>query len=514
MFYYRLGINVDKHFKEVIMNLYDKYKAHLQKVADVAFATAVLNWDQEIYMPEKGAEKRAQQISTLSGIVHEMATDKEFGALLEQLLNDPSLDFKEMRNVKESHRVYKDQLKYSTDFVVKMSRTVSEAYQAWHKARTENKFSVFQPLLEKLVELKRQECELLGYDDHPYDALLNQYEPGAKVQALNVLFEDVKKELVPFVKQIASRPQNEQNFLFKHFERQKQWDLGIELLKQMNYDFKAGRQDISAHPFSTSFNSNDSRVTTRINENDLREMIWSCIHEGGHALYEQGLSIEDYGLPSGEAISLGIHESQSRLWENNVGRALPYWKANYAKLQHTFPEQLGDVNLEQFYKAINVVEPSLIRTSADELTYHFHVMIRYEIEKQLIEGKVAVADLPQLWNALYKEYLNIDVPSDAMGVLQDIHWSHGSFGYFPTYSLGSFYAAQFYTKIRQDVPGLEEELEKGNMLPVLQWLRAHVHRYGKTFGAEELCEKITGEKLNFKYFMNYARKKYSYLYNL
>jgi carboxypeptidase Taq len=236
------------------------------------------------------------------------------------------------------------------------------------------------------------------------------------------------------------------------------------------------------------------------------------VHEGGHALYEQGLPNSEYGLPSGEYISLGIHESQSRLWENNVGRSLAYWKFNYPKIQSLFPENLKNVSVEDFYKAMNIVKPSLIRTSADELTYHFHVMIRFEIEKALIEGTIEVKDLPSAWNKKYKDYLGIDVPSDQKGVLQDIHWSHGSFGYFPTYSLGSFYAAQFFAKACKDIPDLEKEIEKGNLASLLEWLRQHVHQYGKFYSAEELCIKLTGEKLNFKFFMEYAQKKYALLY--
>jgi carboxypeptidase Taq len=493
---------------------YENYVALLRRMADVNYAGAVLNWDQETYMPHKGAEMRAQQLSTLAGVAHELSTSEELGKLLESLINDQSLGEKEKRNVKQSLKDYKDRKKYTTAFVQEMSRCVSEAFQAWQQAKKKNDFSIYAPKLEKLLGLKRQEAELLGYDAHPYDALLNQYEPGAKTADLTVLFNDVRAQLVDFVKKIAAAKQNDGSFMHKHYDKQKQWDFGITLLKQMGYDMEAGRQDISSHPFTTSFAATDVRVTTRINENDLDEMIWSCIHEGGHALYEQGLPNEDYGLPTGEAISLGIHESQSRLWENNVGRSLAYWKGNYPRLQQVFPENLKNITAEDFYRAMNLVKPSLIRTSADELTYHFHIMIRFEIEKAMIEGALEVKDLPASWNKKYKEYLGIDVPSDSQGVLQDIHWSHGSFGYFPTYSLGSFYAAQFFAKAQEEIPGLEEQIAQGNMSSLLQWLRTHIHRYGKFYTAEELCVKVTGKKLDFGYFMEYARKKYSGLYNL
>lgn len=494
------------------MTNYEEYQQLLRKVADIQFASGVLNWDQETYMPEKGAGFRAQQLSTLAGIAHELASSEKLGSLLHVLSADNSLNEKEKRNIRESSRAYNDNKKYSTAFVEELSKTISETFQAWQKAKTNNDFSAYAPYLEKLVALKRQECELLGYEEHPYDALLNQYEPGARTKELELLFADVRRELVIFVQEIAGKKQNNDDFMYRQYNKDLQWEFGLELLKGMGFDFSAGRQDISSHPFTTNFSSQDVRVTTRINENDLNEMIWSCIHEGGHALYEQGLPEEEYGLPSGEYISLGIHESQSRLWENNVGRGLPYWKANYSRLQALFPENLSKVELIDFYKGMNIVKPSLIRTSADELTYHFHILIRFEIEKALIEGTVQVNELPALWNQKYKDYLGIEVPNDAQGILQDIHWSHGSFGYFPTYSLGSFYAAQFYAQAVKEIPDLEKQIEKGDNTQLTSWLRNKIHRFGKFYKANELCETICGEKLNFKYFMEYARKKYSALY--
>src|ERR1035438_5741952 len=367
---------------------YEKYVSLMRKIMDVNASIAVLSWDQEVYMPEKGADARAQQIATLSGMAHELFISDELGKLLDNLNNDKTLSFEQKRNVEETLHDYKEKKKYTTEFVIKMSETISLAFQSWSKAKDSNDFSIFAPNLKKVVQIKREECELLGYKGHPYNALLDEHERGSTVAELDIIFDDVKKQLIPFIKQIAEQKQVPSSFLFNHFDSKKQWAYGLELLKQMNYDFNAGRQDISSHPFTISFDSNDVRITTRVNENDFREMIWSCIHEGGHALYEQGLKSENYGLPSGEAISLGIHESQSRLWENNVGRSLAYWKCNYPHLQQVFPENFGKVSLEDFYKAINVVESSFIRTAADELTYHFHVIIRYEIEKSLIEGSI------------------------------------------------------------------------------------------------------------------------------
>jgi carboxypeptidase Taq len=494
---------------------YQEYKTRLAKIADINYTIALQSWDQETYMPEKGANFRAQQIATLSGLSHGMATSEELGKILEELNKNPKdLSEKEKRNVARSLKDYKKSKKYTTEFVELLSKTTSECFQAWQKAKKENDFSIYVPYLTEMVDLKKQEADLLGYEGHPYNALLDQYEPDAKVADLDILFADVRQQLVGFVKKIADAEQNDDSFMYKHYPKDKQWTYGIELLKQMHYDFEAGRQDISIHPFTTSFSSLDVRVTTKILEDNLQSMIWSCIHEGGHGLYEQGLLSEEYGLPSGEAISLGIHESQSRLWENNVGRGLSFWKANYAKLQSYYPENLKKVSLDQFYKAMNRVEPSLIRIEADELTYHFHILIRYEIEKALMEGKIKVSELPEYWNARYKEYLGVKVTSNAEGVLQDIHWSHGSIGYFPTYSLGSFYAAQFFNQAKKEIKDLEKNIEEGNLLSLLQWLREKIHKHGKFYSAEELCIKVTGEKLNFKYFMDYAKYKYSSIYNL
>ncbi|MFL5754356.1 MAG: carboxypeptidase M32 [Bacteroidia bacterium] len=486
----------------------------MQKIADVAYASAVLGWDQETYMPEKGADFRAQQLSTLAGIAHRMFTEDQLGELIHTLSSDKKLDAKQAKNVELVMEEYDKQKKYSTEFVEEMSMCVSQCFQAWQTAKEKNDFSLYAPQLKKLVALKRKECEILGYKDHPYNALLNQYEKGTTTAEVETLFEEVKKELVPFVKKIAEVKQVSDHFFYQEFDKDKQWNFGIDLLKQMGYDFAAGRQDISSHPFTTNFNPCDVRVTTRVNEHDFSEMIWSCIHEGGHGLYEQGLPPEEYGLPLAEAISLGIHESQSRLWENNVGRSLVYWNNNIHLAKKYFPGQLKNVSAKDFYHAMNKVEPSLIRTNADELTYHFHILIRFEIEKALIEGSIEVEQLPELWNAKYKSYLGIDVPDFTRGVLQDIHWSHGSFGYFPTYSIGSFYAAQFFAQAEKDIPELKQHIEKGELKPLLNWLREKIHKHGKFYTASELCEKITGEKLNFRYFMDYAKNKFGIIYDL
>ncbi len=492
--------------------LYQHYKTAMTKIADIKYSIAVLGWDQECYQPKKGANFRAQQIGTLSGIAHDLFVDDKLGEILSKLKSSTDLSELQNRNIEETFKDYTREKKYPTSFVEKIAQVTSQTYQSWLKAREENNFKIYSPMLATMIDMKREEAEILGYENHPYNALLDLYEPGSKTEELDVLFKEVRSNLVDFVKEIAMKPQMRTDFLKQNFSRQQQWDYGIETLRQMGYDFDAGRQDVSPHPFTTNFSMQDVRVTTRVNENDFNTMLWSCIHEGGHALYEQGLLVENYGLPLGEAVSLGIHESQSRLWENLVGRGFDYWKGNFPKLKTIFPEQLKAVSDKDFYNGINKVQPSFIRVEADELTYHFHIMVRYEIEKGLMDKSIQVKDLVEIWNARYKEYLNVEVPYDNNGVLQDIHWSHGSIGYFPTYSLGSFYAVQFFNQATKEIAGLNDQIEKGDLLPLREWLREKIHVHGRRFTARELCERITGEPLNFKHFMNYARNKYERIY--
>lgn len=491
---------------------YNEYVDRMQRIADVRYSAALLNWDQEVCMPEKGAAFRGRQLATLSGIAHNMFVDEKLGNLLNDLRSSNALTDQEAKNIVETDKDYSKQKKYSQAFVEKQSLAISKAFHAWNNAKKNSDFSLFQKELSALVDIKLEEAELLGYDEHPYDALMDAYEPGATVAFLDPLFERVKKDLIQLLDKVRSKPQPQISFKGRKFDKDKQYPIGLKLLEQMHYDFTAGRQDLSSHPFSTNFNANDVRVTTRINEDDPLDMITSCIHEGGHALYEQGLLAENYGLPMGEYISLGVHESQSRLWENNVGRSLEFWQQNFHLLQQAFPEELKYASAEMVFHAANTVEPSLIRVQADELTYHFHILIRYEVEKAILSKAVEVKDLPALWNEKYRQYLGINVPNDAKGVLQDIHWSHGSFGYFPTYSLGSFYAAQYFNQAEKEIPGLRTQIKEGNLLPLKLWLNEKIHQYGKFYTADELCKKVTGESLNSGVFMQYIEKKLGKVY--
>jgi carboxypeptidase Taq len=300
-----------------------------------------------------------------------------------------------------------------------------------------------------------------------------------------------------------------QEIIHRFYSKDAQIAFSEKILKEMGYDFDAGRQDISMHPFTTNFSATDVRVTTRVDENNISDCLTGSIHEGGHALYEQGIPDDQYGLPSGEYCSLAIHESQSRLWENNVGRSMEFWSGQFPELKQAFPDALKDVTVEQFYNALNVVQPSLIRINADEVTYHFHVMIRFEVEKAIFENRIQVSEIPAYWNSRYKEYLGIEVTSDAEGCMQDVHWSHGSFDYFPTYSLGSFYAAQMFNAAEKAIPGLKEQIGKKNYSELLKWLRTNIHQHGKTYSARELCIRSTGAELNFRYLMDYVKAKYA-----
>ena len=496
------------------IQLYSEYKGRMQKIADVRYALAVLQWDQETYMPSKSNEARARQVATLSEISHQLFTDDGLKTLLHELDKINDLQEDEKKNISLSLYDYEQQTKIPGEFVRKLSEVTSRSFQSWVEARKAGDFKIFEPFLAEMVDLKKQEANYLGYEGHIYNALLNQYERGATVEMLDRVFQSIQEPLKNLLDKISKKPPVDDGVLLQYFPRDQQWKFSMDLLKKMGFDFDSGRQDISEHPFTTSFSSSDVRITTRIDENDFGNMTWSCIHELGHGLYEQGLPPSEYGLPLGEFASLSIHESQSRLWENNVGRSFACWQYLFPILQQSFTKQFSNTTIEDFYRAINKVQPSLIRTEADELTYHFHVIIRYELEKKLMEGTIKVKDIPAYWNEQYKKYLGLDVPGDKQGCLQDVHWSHGSFGYFPTYSLGSLYAAQFFAKAANQVPELNVDIQNGRFQTLLSWLREHIHQYGRKYMSEELCVKLTGEPLNIEYFMKYATEKYSQIYSL
>jgi len=412
-------------------------------------------------------------------------------------------------------REFEREKKLPVEFVKELSHICSRAQNVWAEARKKSDFKIFLPYLKRIVELKRKEAKIVGFKKNPYDALLDAYEPYMTTEEVAIIFEDLKKFLVLFLKKIQkSKVKINPKILEGNFPTNKQLDFDKLVAEKIGFDFQAGRLDASTHPFTTGFNSQDVRMTTRYKKEDLLYSLMSTIHESGHAIYEQGILAENFGTPLGESISLGIHESQSRVWENMVGRGKSFWEYFFPKLQEKFPKPFSKIKFIDFYKAINNVVPSLIRTEADEVTYSLHIIMRFEIEKELLDGSVEVEDLPKIWNDKVKEYFGITVPNEALGVLQDVHWSGGMLGYFPTYALGNLYAAQFFQTAVRDIEDLEGKFSKGQFGQFREWLKENIHIHGKMYSAKDLVEKVSGEKLNSKYFEEYIEKKYSEIYNL
>ena len=497
----------------------------LLEIQRINSAAALLSWDQETHMPAGGGEARAEQISTLQGIAHQKFVSPEIEQLLATWVDPESGAIRESPGdgwdepsrslLREVWRDYSRAKKLPSDFVITLSRECSLAQQVWVEAKEHRAFAKFLPNLRTVLSLKREEAEYLGYQDSPYNALLDVYEPGSTIAALHPLFEQIKGRLVPLLKKIQqSSVQIDDAILFHTYDQARQLEFGRMILIAMGYDFERGRLDLSAHPFTTSFHPTDVRVTTRVHEHDLQSCLFSCIHEGGHGLYDQGLDPRYFGTPLGDSVSLGIHESQSRMWENCVGRSRPFWRFFYPMLQQTFHHQLRALDGEQFYAAINRVKPSLIRVEADELTYNLHIMLRFEIEQDLIEGRTRPEDLPGIWNQKMEEYLGIVPSDDAEGVLQDVHWSFGAFGYFPTYTLGNLYSVQFYEQAKQEIPHLEDEIAAGQLMVLQRWLGQKIHRWGRMFTPDHLAQRVTGKSLDPEPFLSYVERKYGELYHL
>jgi carboxypeptidase Taq len=503
----------------------DALTARLLEIQRINSAAALLSWDQETYMPAGGGEARAEQISTLQGIAHQKLVSPEIERLLTTWVDSETGEIRDTPGeswdepsrslLREVWRDFSRAKKLPSDFVITLSRECSLAQQVWVEAKENRAFLQFLPNLRTVLSLKREEAEYLGYQDSPYNALLDVYEPGSTIAALRPLFAQIKGRLVPLLKKIQqSSVQIDDGILFHTFDQARQLEFGRMVLIAMGYDFERGRLDLSAHPFTTSFHPTDVRVTTRVHEHDLQSCLFSCIHEGGHGLYDQGLDPRYFGTPLGDSLSLGIHESQSRMWENCVGRSRPFWRFFYPMLQQTFHHQLRALDVEQFYSAINRVKPSLIRVEADELTYNLHIMLRFEIEQDLIEGRTQPEDLPGIWNQKMEEYLGIVPSNDAEGVLQDVHWSFGAFGYFPTYTLGNLYSVQFYEQAKLEIPHLEDEIAAGQLMVLRRWLGQKIHRWGRMFTPDHLSRRVTGKSLDPEPFLSYVERKYGELYKL
>jgi len=485
------------------------------ELADLESAQELVAWDQEAMMPPRGVEGRSHVLSSLAGLVHEKLTAPEVGEHLAALAVSPDgLDEEALAQIRELRRSHDLGTRLPASLVKELARLQSKGSAVWADAKAKNDFDLFSPILGEICRLKREQAEALGYEKEPYDALLDLFEPGAKTEEVAATLGEVKDFLIPFVQRVVdSGIAPDPAILAGPYPHDDQDAFGRELVTALGFDLKAGRLDISNHPFTSGLHAGDTRLTTHYKD-ELSPSVFGTLHETGHGLYEQFLPDTLRRTPLGQATSLGVHESQSRMWENMVGRSLAFWKHYYPRAQANFPDQLGSVPLETFHLAVNHVEPSLIRIEADEVTYNLHIVLRFEIERELIAGKVRTEELPELWNAKVKEYLGLVPPKPDVGVLQDIHWSAGLIGYFPTYSLGNLYAAQLFEAAARAVPDLENGFTEGKLLPLRDWLVENVHRHGSRYRAPELIERATGSPPTAEAFKRYVKRKFVPLYKL
>ena len=491
----------------------EQLRERLAELSDLGAVSALLGWDRETMMPPRGAEARGEVAATIQRLAHAGISDPAIGTLIEQVAAaaaaEPEGDDAAIARVARHDHDHATRI--PPELVVAIARETAEAIPAWAQARETSDFARFRPHLERQVELRREVAACFPEVAHPYDALLDTYEPGATTAGVREVFGRLKEGLVPLVEAIAERPQSAP--LAGPFPEAAQRVLALEIAKSFGYEDDAWRLDDAVHPFAQSLNRSDVRVTARWDEADLSG-IFAVMHEVGHGLYEAGVDPALDRTTLGTGVSLGIHESQSRTWENQVGRSLAFWTHWYPRAQELFGPVLGDTSLAAFDKAINVVRPTFIRVEADEATYALHVILRFELEVALIEGTLAVADIPAAWNERMRDLLGIDVPDDANGCLQDIHWSYGELGYFPTYALGNIVSAQLWAAARRDTPGLEDSIAAGECAPLLGWLREHVHRHGRRLEPAELLRRATGQELDPQPLLDYLRTKYGALYDL
>ncbi|UDQ96565.1 carboxypeptidase M32 [Lentisphaerota bacterium WC36G] len=493
---------------------YDKLQQIANKISDINSAIFLLEWDQQTNMPQEGAAERAEQIGTLSTISHQEATSNQLGNLLDKLSNfqkDLDPESYEFCLIKVMQRDYEQKTKIPADLIGRFSQATAIGQHKWERARHENEFNIFEESLSEIFELRKQMAKCHSPFDCIYDPLLDEFEPEMATKTVQDIFNIIKPQQIALIQKIQEdykRNPIDDSFLFQNFDEKKQWDFGVKVLTDMGYDWKSGRQDKAAHPFTTTFGLGDVRITTRIHSNNFMSGLFSSIHEGGHALYEQGVARNLQRTSLGTGASLAIHESQSRLWENMVGRSLSFWHHYYPILQAIFPSQLGNVSINNFYRAINKVEPSLIRVEADEVTYNLHIMLRLELEIALLNGEIQVSDLPDVWNCKMQEYLGVTPDSDANGVLQDVHWSCGIIGYFPTYALGNMISAMFFDKAKSSLDNLDAKISQGNLLPLRNYLKETLHCHGAKFTPNELMKKIFNSKIDESFYINYLSNKY------
>lgn len=487
--------------------------AELQRVmntaADLGAAAAVLGWDQETYMPEGSVQGRADQMGTLSSVIHETMTGPRTADIAERVRGEMGqYPLREQGISRAFLRDYDMSKKLPADHVEDMARTAAMAQDAWKRARAASDFSIFQPLLQHIVDLKRREADLLGPTEHPYDALLDQFEPGLTVRGLAPVFEELRAGTVELIGQIGQvQDRVSDAVLYRTYPTAEQQSVATSIISRLGFDLHTGRVDLSAHPFCTNFGNRDVRLTTRIRQNDLRSCLFGLIHEAGHGMYEQGIADDLNRTSAGGGASMGIHESQSLFWENVVARSEEFWTWAFPILRDRFPEQLAGESVRSFYCAINSMRPSLNRVESDELTYNLHIILRFEIERDLIDGTLSVADIPQVWNEKMRTSLGVVPPNDAEGCLQDVHWSFGGIGYFPSYTLGKLYAAMEWNAMQAAIPTVRQQIAGGKFDEILAWLRTNIHSCGRTETPDEIIRRVCSRPLTAGDFLAYVGAK-------
>ncbi|MEW5700656.1 MAG: carboxypeptidase M32 [Candidatus Zixiibacteriota bacterium] len=494
----------------------DELNAKTRAIAMLNSCASLLGWDERTYMPPQGGPHRAEQLALLAGMTHERLVDPRIGELLSTLRNsdlvtDPDGDPAVI--VREVGRSYDRAVKMPRSLVEEITRTASLGQTAWEEARAKADYAIFKPWLAKMIDLKKQEAEAVGYQVDPYDALLDDYEPGATVAITGTILTQLRTELVGLLEKIrgsSRRPRLE--ILNRRYPIERQKEFGRLCSEAIGFDYQKGRLDVTTHPFCTGIGPGDVRLTTRYNEQNFAHALFGTLHESGHGIYDQGLDPRHFGTPLGDFISLGIHESQSRLWENLVGRSRSFWVHFFPRAQQAFPEALADVTLDDLFFVVNDVRPSFIRVEADEATYNLHILLRFELERAFFSGQLSVDDIPAVWNEKFRAYFGLTPPTDREGCLQDVHWSAGYIGYFPTYSLGNLYAAQLFAQAQSDLGDLDAMFARGEFAPIKEWLGRKIHSQGRRFRAADLVQRVTGKPLSSAALMSYMNAKFGALY--
>ena len=496
---------------------YEELKKKLAEIHDVHMARSILSWDQHTKMPPKAGDVRAEQLGTLDRIAHELFIDDDIGALLEELRpyeESHDYDSDEASLLRITRREYAKATRVPSDLRAELTRAGAIALAAWVEARQKSDFAIFLPYLRRNVELQREYVACFPKAENDYDVLLDDFDEGMKTTEVRAVFDELKTELIPLIAEITERADAVDNScLTGHFPIDKQRAFALKVLEQLGYDGESWRLDPTVHPFAMSAATTDIRLTTRYDEGDMNSLM-AAIHEFGHGFYEAGIDPGLERTPLSQVTSMSLHESQSRMWENLVGRSLPFWKHFYPQLQAAYPGQFDDVELDEFYRAINKVEPSLIRIEADEATYNLHIILRFELEQEILDGSLDLADLPEAWNARMTEYMGVDVPDDAHGVLQDVHWSGGAIGYFPTYSLGNVISVQLWDHVREAIPDLDQQFERGEFGELSSWLRENLHRNGRKFTSKETLERLVGGGIDSGPYLRYLKDKLGGIYGI